>query len=270
MKSSVTTSTQNESQALDFSPGEARPAPVRANPINETFRDITPFKLFVSSLRVFMRIYRLQGLRSAVRVFPIVWMIIVAVRGFARYHSGEFERTRNESINGGDVEEAVLTSEQYEEYRRLGNWLCRKLHALGPTFIKIGQTLSTRADLLPLPAMLELAKLQEDALPFPTEVARQVITRELGAPPETLYATFDEVPIAAASLSQAYHAYLKDGRQVVVKVQRPDLSNIIARDVQVLGAVADEVMRYPRLCRHTNWPGVVEEFARTTFEEIDY
>src|SRR5262249_6596035 len=65
-------------------------------------------------------------------------------------------------------------------------------------------------------------------------------------------------------------AVLKDGRDVVVKVQRPNLGSIIAQDVQVLGAVADEVMEYPSLCRHTDWPGVVEEFAKTIFEEIDY
>ncbi len=169
-----------------------------------------------------------------------------------------------------DAEEVALSSEDYEEYRVLGAWICRQLHELGPTFIKIGQTLSTRADLVPLPAMLELAKLQENVDAFPLEIAREIINRELGAYPEELYEEFNPVPIAAASLAQAYRATLKDGRDVVVKVQRPDLPQMLARDVQVLGAIADEVMEYPSLCRHTDWPGVVEEFARTTFEEIDY
>ncbi len=169
-----------------------------------------------------------------------------------------------------DAEERALSSEEYEEYRVLGAWLCDQLHRLGPTFIKIGQTLSTRADLVPLPAMLELAKLQEGVAPFPHELAREIINRELGGYPEDLYTEFNPQPIAAASLAQAYRAVLKDGRDVVVKVQRPGLPQILARDVQVLGAVADEVMEYPSLCRHTDWPGVCEEFARTTFEEIDY
>lgn len=237
------------------------------NPVRESFRDVTRMALAKSTVRVFLRIYRLQGLREALRVFPIVWVIIKAVHGFARYHMEEFERTSKE---GADIEAAVLTSEKYEEYRLLGAWLLKRLHALGPTFIKIGQTLSTRADLLPLPAMLELAKLQEEVGAFPTAVAREIIIRELGAPPEQLYAHFDTEPIAAASLSQAYRATLKDGRSVVVKVQRPDLAQRLACDVQVLGAVADEVMNYPSLCRHTDWPAVNEEFARTTFEEIDY
>ncbi|MCC7530483.1 MAG: AarF/ABC1/UbiB kinase family protein [Candidatus Melainabacteria bacterium] len=249
------------------------PAPVQSaaernfNPVRESFRDVTRMALVKSTVRVFLRIYRLQGLKEALRVFPIVWVIIKAVHGFARYHMEEFERTSKE---GADIEAAVLTSEKYEEYRLLGAWLLKRLHALGPTFIKIGQTLSTRADLLPLPAMLELAKLQEEVGAFPTSIARDIIIRELGAPPEQLYAHFDAEPIAAASLSQAYRATLKDGRSVVVKVQRPDLAQRLACDVQVLGAVADEVMNYPSLCRHTDWPAVNEEFARTTFEEIDY
>ncbi len=237
------------------------------NPVRESFRDVTKVALVKSTVRVFLRIYKLQGLKEALRVFPIVWVIIRAVHGVARYHMEEFERT---SKAGADIEAAVLTSEKYEEYRLLGAWLLKRLHALGPTFIKIGQTLSTRADLLPLPAMLELAKLQEEVGAFPTSVAREIIIRELGAPPEQLYAHFDAEPIAAASLSQAYRATLKDGRSVVVKVQRPDLAQRLAYDVQVLGAVADEVMRYPSLCRHTDWPSVNDEFARTTFEEIDY
>lgn len=255
---------------------EAEPAPAPSiasaaernfNPVRESFRDVTKWSLIKSTVRVFVRIYKLQGWKEALRVFPIVWVIIRAVHGFARYHMDEFERTSKE---GSDVESAVLSDEKYEEYRLLGAWLLKQLHALGPTFIKIGQTLSTRADLLPLPAMLELAKLQEEVAPIPYEIARATIIRELGAPPEQLYAHFDCEPIAAASLSVAYRATLKDGRSVVVKVQRPDLTQRLAHDVQVLGAVADEVMKYPSLCRHTDWPSVNDEFARTTFEEIDY
>ncbi len=240
------------------------------DPIKATFRDVTMTKLIASWWRVFFRIYKLQGLREALRVLPIVWVIIKSVRGFSRYHAAEYERMKAAPEDSQDLEEAVLTSEQYEEYRLLGRWLCKQLHDLGPTFIKIGQTLSTRADLLPLPAMLELAVLQENVAPFPDQIARATIARELGGQPEELYATFDPKPIAAASLSQAYRATLHDGREVVVKIQRPNLPQLIARDVQVLAAVTDEVMKYPSLCRHTDWPGVVEEFARTIFEEIDY
>ncbi len=240
------------------------------NHIKETFSDVTRTKLIFSCWIVFNRIERLQGFKAALRVFPIIWTIIRAVKGFSEYHAEEYERISQERLNGRDLEEAVLTSQQYDRYKELGRWLCQNLHNLGPTFIKIGQTLSTRADLLPLPAMLELAQLQEAVQAFPTSVAKETIRKELGKGPDELYASFNDVPLAAASLSQAYLATLKDGRQVVVKVQRPELPKILAHDVQVLGAVADEVMKYPSLCRHTDWPAVVKEFTRTVFEEIDY
>ena len=239
------------------------------NPIKESFRDVTPWRLFVSTLGVFHRIQKLQGFKAALRVVPIVWTIIWSTRGFSRFHAEEFERAKQgEEI--ADMEEAALSNADYEEYRRLGRWLTKRLHDLGPTFIKIGQTLSTRADLLPLPAMLELAKLQENVDPFEYSIAKEVIVRELGGEPEDLFKEFDSTPIAAASLSQAYKARLFDDREVVVKVQRPNLAKIIVADIQIIGAIADEVMKYPSLCRHTDWPGVVEEFAKVILEEIDY
>jgi predicted unusual protein kinase regulating ubiquinone biosynthesis (AarF/ABC1/UbiB family) len=238
--------------------------------LRETFQDVTAAKLVMSSWRVFWRIYALQGLAGAFKVVPIIWTIIHTVRGFSRYHIKEWQRLEELKATGGDMEEAVLTADEFEEYRQLGRWLRERLHDLGPTFIKIGQTLSTRADLVPMPALIELSKLQEEVEPFDNQVAYDIIERELGAPPAKLFAHFQKEPIAAASLSQAYRAVLADGRDVVVKVQRPGLSQIIAQDVQSLAAIADEVMKYPNLCRHTDWPGVVAEFARTTFEEIDY
>jgi predicted unusual protein kinase regulating ubiquinone biosynthesis (AarF/ABC1/UbiB family) len=241
------------------------------NPVRELFQDVTLGKLLASTWRVFVRIYKLQGLKGALRVFPIVYTIIYAVKGFALYGQQEYERLALAKAQGVELdEETELTQEQQEYFQELGRWLCNRLYKLGPTFVKIGQTLSTRADLLPLPAMLELAKLQEEVGAYPTEIAVAIIEGELGGRISELYANFDRTPIAAASLSQAYKARLKDGRDVVVKVQRPNLPKLIADDMQVLGAVAEEVMNYKSLCRHTDWPGVIEEFARTIFEEIDY
>lgn len=244
------------------------------DPIKETFRDVTFWKLVASCWRVFWRIQAKQDFSSALRVIPIVWTIIFAVKGFARYHQAEFERMLNEQ-NGeksspDDLEEAALSDGEYEEYRKLGRWLRERLFSLGPTFIKIGQTMSTRADLVPLPTMLELASLQEEVEAVPFAIAKEMIVKDLGAAPEHLFAEFNSVPLAAASLSQAYRAILKDGRDVVVKVQRPNLVSIITKDVETLAAIADEVMLYPSLCRHTDWPGVVEAFAKTIYEEIDY
>lgn len=243
---------------------------LNANPAPTPFADVTAGKLIRSSWRVFWRIYRLQGWSGAFRVVPIIWMIIQTVKGFSAYHIKEHERLRDLKENGSDMEEVALSAEEFETYRELGRWLRNELHQLGPTFIKIGQTLSTRADLVPLPALVELSSLQEDVEPFSSSTAFEIIERELGAQPEQLFARFERKPLAAASLSQAYRAVLNDGRDVVVKVQRPDLAKIIAHDVQTLGAIADEVMNYQSLSRHTNWPSIIDEFARTTFEEIDY
>jgi predicted unusual protein kinase regulating ubiquinone biosynthesis (AarF/ABC1/UbiB family) len=240
------------------------------NPVRDVFKDITVSKLLASSWRVFVYILKKQGLAGALRVFPIIWLIIKAVKGFAEFHQAEYDRLALAKIQNIEPEETVLTEEQIQKYHDLGRWLCQHLTALGPTFIKIGQTLSTRADLIPLPAMLEMAKLQEEVAPYPTEIAVATIEAELSGRISNLYASFDLKPIAAASLSQAYRATIKDGREVVVKVQRPNLPDLIARDVQVLAKVTEEVMLYPSLCRHTNWPGVVQEFSRTIFEEIDY
>lgn len=240
------------------------------SPVRVPFEDVTVKKLIVSSWRVFRRIAALQGIALAMRVFPIIWAIIKAVRGFSEFHQNELSRLAEFREAGIDPEELTIPEAENERYRQLGAWLRQRLHSLGPTFVKIGQTLSTRADLLPLSTMLELAKLQEDAEPFSSALALATIESELSGKIDELYSYFDRTPIAAASLSQAYQAVLKDGRKVVVKVQRPDLPKGIAADVQILAAIADEVMSYPSLCRHTDWPGVVQEFARTIFEEIDY
>ena len=240
------------------------------SPVQTAFADVSVWKLLLSTWRIFWQVYTLQGWNGAVRVFPIVWTIIHSVRGFSRFHQQEFERIKLGRLKGIDPEEIIVNPAEQEEYRQLGQWLCNSLHELGPTFIKIGQTLSTRADLLPLSAMLELAKLQEGVAPFPSAEAVKTIETDLGGSIEQLFSQFDYEPIAAASLAQAHKATLSDGRAVIVKVQRPNLFKLITADIQVLEAVSTELMLYPSLCRHTDWRGVVKEFKRTIFEEVDY
>ncbi len=240
------------------------------NPIHETFKDITALMVIKSSLKVMWHIYKLEGFKMSLRVVPIIWTLIVAVRGFAHYHFLEYEKVKQAKLGSTEAEETTLSLTEQEKFRQLGSYLCKQLNKLGPTFIKIGQMFSTRADLLPLPAMLELAKLQEEVNPFPNDIAFKQIEADLGKSKDDLFASFEDDPIAAASLSQAYKAELFDGRKVVVKVQRPNLFKIITSDVNIIASIADEVMNYPTLCRHTDWPSVVTEFAKTIYEEIDY
>lgn len=151
------------------------------------------------------------------------------------------------------------------------SWLRQSLIALGPTFIKIGQSLGTRADLLPLPYIKELATLQDQVPPFPTSDAFRRIESELGKPLGELYAEIDAEPIAAASLGQVYRARLHTGEEVAVKVQRPKLKEIISVDTAVLYRLVKLIGRvFPKANENADWEGMLQEFHATVFEEMDY
>jgi predicted unusual protein kinase regulating ubiquinone biosynthesis (AarF/ABC1/UbiB family) len=150
-------------------------------------------------------------------------------------------------------------------------WLRESLIGLGPTFIKIGQALGTRADLLPLPYIKELATLQDQVPAFPTNEAYARIEKELGKPLLELFAEIDTEPIAAASLGQVYRARLHSGAEVAVKVQRPNLSEQISFDVAILHRLVKLTMRvFPRANENADWEGMLHEFYATVFEEMDY
>jgi predicted unusual protein kinase regulating ubiquinone biosynthesis (AarF/ABC1/UbiB family) len=151
-----------------------------------------------------------------------------------------------------------------------GALLREKLIELGPTFIKIGQTLATRADILPVEYIQEISKLQDEVPPFPTAAARETIEMDTGRPVDELFASFEDIPIAAASLGQVHRATLFSGEAVVVKVQRPDLERQITFDISVLRRIARFLSRYPNLIRGVDWEGALGEFQTTIFEEMDY
>jgi len=150
-------------------------------------------------------------------------------------------------------------------------WLRRSLIDLGPTFIKIGQTLGTRADLLPLAYVKELATLQDNVPAFPTAEAFARIEAELGKNLAECYAEIDNEPIASASLGQVYRARLFSGEEVAVKVQRPDLESIISFDVAILYRLIKLMNRFfPKANENADWEGMLREFHATVFEEMDY
>lgn len=149
-------------------------------------------------------------------------------------------------------------------------WLRESLIKLGPTFIKIGQTLGTRADLLPLAYIKELSTLQDKVPAFPTAEAFARIESELGKSISELYREIDAEPIAAASLGQVYRARLHTGEEVAVKVQRPHLRDTIYFDIAILRRVAQFAARYPQLSENADWDGMLREFAETIHEEMDY
>jgi len=143
------------------------------------------------------------------------------------------------------------------------------LEALGPIFVKFGQTLSTRRDLLPDDIAIELAKLQDRVPPFPGTVARELIEKALGQSTDELFTSFDEQPLASASIAQVHAAELKDGSQVVVKVLRPGIERTIGKDVALLKLVADLAERYWKDARRLRARDVVAEYERIIFDELD-
>ncbi|HEY5402536.1 MAG TPA: AarF/ABC1/UbiB kinase family protein [Pyrinomonadaceae bacterium] len=150
-------------------------------------------------------------------------------------------------------------------------WLRDSLINLGPTFIKIGQALGTRADLLPLPYVKELAVLQDQVPAFPTAEAFARIESELGRSLHECYPEIDNEPIASASLGQVYRARLATGEEVAVKVQRPNLIERISVDVAILYRLVKLTNRFlPSANENADWEGMLHEFYSTIFEELDY
>jgi predicted unusual protein kinase regulating ubiquinone biosynthesis (AarF/ABC1/UbiB family) len=153
---------------------------------------------------------------------------------------------------------------------RQGLWLKENLIGLGPTFIKIGQALGTRADLLPLAYIKELAELQDQVPAFPTTEAYARIERELGRKLQEAYAEIDAEPVASASLGQVYRARLHTGEEVAVKVQRPNLRESVSFDIAVLARITGFLSRFPKLNENADWDGMLREFRATIAEEMDY
>ena len=143
------------------------------------------------------------------------------------------------------------------------------LEELGPIFVKFGQVLSTRRDLLPDDVAEEFAKLQDHVPPFPGAQARQLVERAYGHPLAVVFAEFDETPLASASIAQVHAARLLDGREVIVKVVRPGIRKVIDRDISLMVALARTAERYWSHGRQLKPTRVVAEIQKTILDELD-
>lgn len=141
---------------------------------------------------------------------------------------------------------------------------------LGTTFIKLGQVLSTRPDLLPAPLIAELSELQANTPADPPEVVRHVITTELGHPPEELFAEFDDAPIASASIAQVHRARLKTGEAVAVKVQHDGIEDRIQRDLTIMAGLAELLEKHVAEFQVYKPVALVRRFRRTLLQELDF
>jgi ubiquinone biosynthesis protein len=178
---------------------------------------------------------------------------------------------RSELVKNAGLEE-VATSDPVTPpgEEELPQQLAADLERMGPTFVKIGQLLSTRPDLLPLPYMEALARLQDKVGPFPFLEVEKIVTSELGVRLSKAFSEFEEEPVAAASLGQVHRAALRDGRRVAVKVQRPGIREHIVKDLDVLGEIAAFADLHTTTGRRFGFTQTVEEFRKTLLRELDY
>jgi ubiquinone biosynthesis protein len=151
-----------------------------------------------------------------------------------------------------------------------GEHLREMFDELGPTFVKFGQLLSTRPDVVPPDIIVELRKLQDDVTPFPYDQVEHVVQAELGLPIEKLFVDFSERPIASASIGQVHDATLPNGRRVAVKVQRPNAPKQIEADIQLLYQAAKITKERVRALDFVDARGLVDEFGRSIRQELDY
>jgi ubiquinone biosynthesis protein len=158
---------------------------------------------------------------------------------------------------------------EVEEMPR-GRRLRYAFQELGPTFIKLGQILSIRADLLPPDIIEELSYLQDEVEPFSSEEALNIIEEELKISPLELFSYINEEPLAAASIGQVHYAELKDGRQAAIKVKRPGVEEIIETDIEILFDIAQFAQKHTSLGETYDLIGLVEEFQESLQKELDY
>ncbi|MEH2122368.1 ABC1 kinase family protein [Nostoc sp.] len=164
----------------------------------------------------------------------------------------------------------VTEAKQAARRKTQAVWIRNTLLDLGPTFIKVGQLFSTRADIFPGEYVEELAKLQDKVPAFSYEQVESTIEKELGKKIPELFHNFEPIPLAAASLGQVHKAVLHTGESVVVKVQRPGLKKLFEIDLQILKGITRYFQNHPKWGRGRDWLGIYEECCRILWEEIDY
>ena len=167
-----------------------------------------------------------------------------------------------EDMDVGEIDDATLAED--------GRSLACELEEMGPTFIKLGQLLSTRTDLLPPPYLVALSRLQEAVKPFSFADVEAVVSTELGVRMSNAFSSFESDPVAAASLGQVHRAALRDGRRVAVKVQRPGVRDEVLDDLEVIESMAAFADEHTDAGRHLGLSDMVAEFRRSLLDELDY
>jgi ubiquinone biosynthesis protein len=179
---------------------------------------------------------------------------------------GRSDLVNQAALEGLELEEEVTASAAAATAEELAT----DLEKLGPTFIKLGQLLSTRGDLLPPPYLEALSRLQDRVAPFPYEEIERIVSGELGVRISKAFAEFDPTPIAAASLAQVHRAYLRDGSAVVVKVQRPNIREQIVEDLEALAEVAHFLDGHSELGKRYEFENMLVDLRKSLLHELDF
>ncbi len=177
---------------------------------------------------------------------------------------------RSDLVDGAGLDEFTFDEEPPEGDEAMATAFARDLEELGPTYIKLGQLLSTRFDLLPAAYTAALARLQDAAEPFDYDVVQEIVEAELGGQIRHLFADFDREPLAAASLGQVHRATLPSGREVVVKIQRPEARDLAREDMETLTRLAGLADRHTEAGRRYGFEQLLGQFRRSLAGELDY
>jgi ubiquinone biosynthesis protein len=177
---------------------------------------------------------------------------------------------RSDLISKAGLEDSVLPEELESATAASADELAADLERLGPTFIKLGQLLSTRGDLLPEAYLEALSRLQDRIEPFKFEEIERIVTSELGVRISKAFSDFDPMPIAAASLAQVHRATMRDGRSVVVKVQRPNIRELIVDDLEALGEIAEFLDAHTELGKRYEFANMLTDLRKSLLRELDF
>ncbi len=214
----------------------------------------------VSLAQTNRRAYRWSRDRySPQRRFVDIWSFVL------QFLASRWAMKRSWTYRGGMTEESQTLRRQQQ-----ARWIRDTFLELGPTFIKLGQLFSTRADLFPVEYVEELSQLQDRVPAFRYELVEQIIQKDFGKSIPELFNSFDPIPLAAASLGQVHKAQLHSGEEIVVKVQRPGLKRLFDIDLRILKGIARYFQRHPEWGPGRDWMGIYEECCRILYEEIDY
>ncbi|MFA1818827.1 ABC1 kinase family protein [Virgibacillus oceani] len=163
-----------------------------------------------------------------------------------------------------------LNQQKENKHKTTGERIRLFMEELGPTFVKLGQFASTRADVLPKDIIIELEKLQSNVAPFPSNEAKEILEEELEESVEYLFSEFHETPVAAASIGQVHYAVLKTGEPVAIKIQRPNIQDNVKTDLEILKDIAKIAEKRLEIAARYNIVEIIDEFSKSLKAELDY